>query len=735
MSLEPKDIKTHFKEFYTGILNSYSQVFFSDKKLFAGLLLIVTFIDSYAGICGLFSVLVTNAVSYWFGFDKRQINKGMYGFNSLLVGLGLGIYFSPGWLLFFILFIAALLTLFISVSLEGIIGKYALPYLSISFILSFWIVSLATREFTALGISERGIYSLNEMYIIGGKELVQLYHWWNSIYIPLSVKTYFISLGAIFFQFNVLSGILIAIGLLYYSRIAFSLSILGFYSAYLFYFLIGANITELSYSYIGFNFILTSIAIGGFFIIPSKLSYLWTIILMPMVVILVVSLNRLFINFGLPIYSLPFNVVVLLFLYILKFRVVAKDSLAEVLIQQNSPEKNLYSFRNYLSRFKQKTPISLQLPFYGEWQVSQAHNGEHTHKGLWQHAWDFMIQDENQKTYENDGDFLEDYYCYGKAVVAPADGYVDDLIDNVPDNIIGEADIKNNWGNTIVIRHTDHLYTKLSHLVPESFTVKRGDKVVAGQVIGKCGNSGRSPYPHLHFQVQATPFIGSPTIDYPIGHYLLKEEAGKTLFSFSRPQLNDVISNISVTPLLQKAFHLIPGKMFSWQIDNGIVKARARWEIKTNAYNQTYIECLETKSQAFFEEDGALLFFTYFKGNKSSLLYYFYLAAYKIQTGYYQDLELHDQYPLNHIFRKKILFLQDFFAPFFLFLRAEFTVKYSKIDNNLSPSLISLNSSSKRFIGKRLFKETKFEFQIDNSGIQSFKIYIGETQINATCSN
>lgn len=735
MSLEPKDIKTHFKEFYTGILNSYSQVFFSDKKLFAGLLLIVTFIDSYAGICGLFSVLVTNAVSYWFGFDKRQINKGMYGFNSLLVGLGLGIYFSPGWLLFFILFIAALLTLFISVSLEGIIGKYALPYLSISFILSFWIVSLATREFTALGISERGIYSLNEMYIIGGKELVQLYHWWNSIYIPLSVKTYFISLGAIFFQFNVLSGILIAIGLLYYSRIAFSLSILGFYSAYLFYFLIGANITELSYSYIGFNFILTSIAIGGFFIIPSRLSYLWTIILMPMVVILVVSLNRLFINFGLPIYSLPFNVVVLLFLYILKFRVVAKDSLAEVLIQQNSPEKNLYSFRNYLSRFKQKTPISLQLPFYGEWQVSQAHNGEHTHKGLWQHAWDFMIQDENQKTYENDGDFLEDYYCYGKAVVAPADGYVDDLIDNVPDNIIGEADIKNNWGNTIVIRHTDHLYTKLSHLVPESFTVKRGDKVVAGQVIGKCGNSGRSPYPHLHFQVQATPFIGSPTIDYPIGHYLLKEEAGKTLFSFSRPQLNDVISNISVTPLLQKAFHLIPGKMFSWQIDNGIVKARARWEIKTNAYNQTYIECLETKSQAFFEEDGALLFFTYFKGNKSSLLYYFYLAAYKIQTGYYQDLELHDQYPLNHIFRKKILFLQDFFAPFFLFLRAEFTVKYSKIDNNLSPSLISLNSSSKRFIGKRLFKETKFEFQIDNSGIQSFKIYIGETQINATCSN
>ena len=175
--------------------------------------------------------------------------------------------------------------------------------------------------------------------------------------------------------------------------------------------------------------------------------------------------------------------------------------------------------------------------------------------------------------------------------------------------------------------------------------------------------------------------------------------------------------------------------MFSWEIDNGVEKTKAGWEIKTNAYNQTYIECLETKSRAFFEEDGALLFFTYFKGDKGALLYYFYLAAYKIQTGFYQNLELHDQYPLNHIFRKKVLFLQDFFAPFFLFLRAEFTVKYSKIDNKLSPGLISLDSSAKRFLGNYLFKETRFEFQIDNSGIQSLKIYKGETQINAICSN
>ncbi len=219
-----KPSRDQIKQYLSGITNSYSQVFFSDSRFFAVILILVTFIDFFAGISGLFSVLVTSSAAYWLGFDKERINKGIYGFNSLLVGLGLGIYFSPGILLFFILFIAALFTLFISVSLEGVIGKYALPYLSVSFILSIWIVTLATQEFTALGISERGIYSLNDLYIIGGNTLVKMYEWGNNIALPHSLKTYFISLGAIFFQFNVISGILIAIGLLYYSRIAFSLS-------------------------------------------------------------------------------------------------------------------------------------------------------------------------------------------------------------------------------------------------------------------------------------------------------------------------------------------------------------------------------------------------------------------------------------------------------------------------------------------------------------------------------
>lgn len=718
-----------------GILNSYSQVFFSVNKVFALVILLVTFFDFVAGIGGLLAVFITTAVGYGFGFDKHKISKGFYGFNSLLVGLGLGVYFEPGVPFFFILILASVFTLFISVSLEGIIGKYALPYLSVPFLLGLWTISIATRQFEALGVSQRGIFTLNDLYIIGGNTLVQVYDWWNNLAIPGSIRTYFISLGAILFQFNVLSGIIIALGLLYYSRIGFSLSLIGFYTAYLFYEIIGANLTEVNYSYIGFNYILTSIAIGGFFIIPSRLSYFWTIILIPLVAILTISLNSIFITFQLPIYSLPFNIVVLLFLYVLKFRIKRVTSLSEVYIQQNSPEKNLYSFQNDIIRFRHKLKIPFKLPFWGTWFVSQSHNGEHTHKGDWKHAWDFVVGDENGKQFKGEGDYLEDYYCYNKDVLSPADGTVEEIIDGIEDNIIGDIDMVHNWGNTIVIKHTDFLFSKLSHLKPGSIKVNEGEKVQSGQAIAKTGNSGRSPYPHIHFQFQETPYVGSKTIDYPFSYYILADGKNYSLKSFENPRLNDEISNIEVNPVLKNAFHLIPGKKLSFEVKDSGIREIVNWEVNADVYNNSFIQCENSGSIAYFESDGNLLYFKHFEGNRSSLLYYFFLGAFKIQMGFYQDMSLKDQYPLNLLFKRSSLFLHDFIAPFFGYLKAKYFVHYEFLDNVLSPSSVVLKSKVKTYLFGMNQNQIEFRLQLNTAGIGEFEIFLKNRKIKAKCLN
>lgn len=713
-----------FPSFFSSIVNSYTQIFFSDSKIFAVILMVVTFLDFWAGFSGVVAVMVSNILAYLIGFNRINIKKGYYGFNSLLVGLAFGVYYQPGLEFFIVLIFASLLTLFLTLWLEGVVGKYGLPFLSLSFLLGTWLVSLASRQFTALHVSERGIYMTNEMFSLGGLKLVEYYNWFNDIGIPGSLRIYFKSLGAIFFQYHLFSGILIAAGLLIYSRIAFLLSVVGFFSAYFYYLFIGADIHELSYSYIGFNFILTSIAIGGFFIIPSKWSFLWVILLTPLISIILTSTSVIFSLFQLSVYSLPFNIIVLIFLYSLKFRERFFNKPELVEYQQYSPEKNLYSHLNYKARFGKSIYFPFVLPFWGEWKITQGHNGKFTHQGDWCHAWDFEIVNDKGVSHDGDGNNREDYFGYNKPVIAPADGWVEEIMDDVEENEIGEIDLEHNWGNTIILRHADQLYSKLSHLKKGSFKVGAGEALKKGQVIASCGNSGRSPVPHLHFQIQATPYIGSKTLDYPVSHYIQHKKGTFELKSYEIPEADVIVSNISKNNSLAKAFHFIPGQKFIYQVRTANGKEyEVYWEVLADSLNNTYVFCEKSDSKAWFRNDGDIHYFTHFEGDRSSLLFRFFLGAYKIMMGYYRDLLVKDNYPVNTFNNQLIALLQDFVAPFWLFTRSEYSLVYLDMDDELMQTGIRMRSTTSVKVGNRNLKKIEFELFVGPHGLDRFVIH------------
>ncbi len=721
-----------FPSFLSSIVNSYTQVFFSNSRIFALILVAVSFFDFWAGMSGLIAIIVSNTMAYLIGFNRGNIKKGYYGFNSLLVGLALGVYYQPGPQFFIILVFSSMLTLLLTLMVEGVVGKYGLPFLSISFLLATWLVSLATRQFTALHVSERGIFMTNEMFSMGGHHMVDSYNWLTNLRIHGSVRLYFTSLGAIFFQYHLFAGILVAIGLLIYSRIAFILSLVGFFSAYGYYIFIGADIHELTSSYIGFNFILTSIAIGGFFIIPSRWSFLWVILLTPLISIILTSTNVLFSIFQLSVYSLPFNIVVLLFLYSLKFRERFYDKPQLVAFQQYSPEKNLYSHINYRTRFGKSPLFSFVLPFFGEWKVTQGHNGKFTHQGDWRHAWDFELTDEEGLTYSGDGNNREDYYAYNKPVIAPADGHVEEIVDDVEENEIGNVDLEHNWGNTIILRHSDQLYSKLSHLKMGSFKVATGDAVKKGQVVASCGNSGRSPVPHVHFQIQMTPYIGSRTLDYPIHHYILHKKGIFELKSYDVPENNAMVSNITKNSSLEKAFHFIPGQKFKLIITQpGEKETRLDWEVQIDALNNMFIFCEKSKSRAYFRNDGDIHYFTHFEGNKSSLLFKFFLGAYKIMMGYYSNLLVKDQFPVNTFNNWIIKLVQDFVAPFWIFSHSEFNLRYLGMDDALMQTRFHLRSVISAKAGNREIKKIECELFTGPHGLEKFVIHEDEKEITA----
>ncbi len=76
---------------------------------------------------------------------------------------------------------------------------------------------------------------------------------------------------------------------------------------------------------------------------------------------------------------------------------------------------------------------------------------------------------------------------YGQKIVATADGKVTN------------ASWHSSYGKTVIIEHENGYETLFGHL--SSITVKEGDQVKVGDVIGKAGSTGRSTGTHLHYEV------------------------------------------------------------------------------------------------------------------------------------------------------------------------------------------------------------------------------------------
>ncbi|WP_432184671.1 M23 family metallopeptidase [Streptomyces tendae] len=60
-------------------------------------------------------------------------------------------------------------------------------------------------------------------------------------------------------------------------------------------------------------------------------------------------------------------------------------------------------------------------------------------------------------------------------------------------------------GNHLVLDLGDGVHALYAHVQRGSFTVGEGDRVRAGQVLARCGNTGNSTEPHVHFQLMDGP--------------------------------------------------------------------------------------------------------------------------------------------------------------------------------------------------------------------------------------
>lgn len=111
------------------------------------------------------------------------------------------------------------------------------------------------------------------------------------------------------------------------------------------------------------------------------------------------------------------------------------------------------------------------------------------------------------------------------------------------DGVVRISKFNRTYGNLIVIRHEQNgLETYYAHL--SSRDVQPGDKVKAGQVIGKCGNTGRSYGSHLHFEIRYMGNAMNPeNVMDCTTHKLLSEELVLNPSSFRKVAKNSAVAS------------------------------------------------------------------------------------------------------------------------------------------------------------------------------------------------
>ncbi len=486
------------KQHLNAIFNGYSEIFFLKNYGIGLIVLAITLINPNVALAGVIAVVAAYLFARLINVDRDFLKLGFYTYNPLLVGLSIGYLFKLTPLTGLFLITGGIFTFAVTMVMYNLLATYLrLPVLSLPFVIVSTIAYLASAKYVNL--------PLNEMY--SASTLLDLY-------LPLWLAGYCKALGAIFFMPYVLPGLIFALGILATSRILFLLSLVGYYTGTIFTTLMVGSSGQAFSDINHFNCILVAMAVGGIFLIPSIKSYLLAVIAVCVSTVLLDSVLIFWAYAGIPGFTLPFNVVLLTFIYVLGL--VNYPHLARLV--KNTPEETLDTYLSNQRRYR-GSDKTLMLPFSGKWTVWQGFEGQWTHQGAWKYAYDFIITDEQGNSHRHGGHYLGDYYAYHKPVLSPVAGHVVKVINHLPDNPIGQVDRANNWGNLVIINDARGFFVEISHFAQGSIQVAEGAWVEPGTFLGLCGNSGYSPQPHIHLQVQLAETAGAYTVPFSFVSY------------------------------------------------------------------------------------------------------------------------------------------------------------------------------------------------------------------------
>jgi len=178
--------------------------------------------------------------------------------------------------------------------------------------------------------------------------------------------------------------------------------------------------------------------------------------------------------------------------------------LAALLLLMSFQSQDLLSDSSILFPDQASSPYVLPYPVGKAYICSQGYDRRSTHAGQeFFYAVDFAM-------------------AIGTPITAARNGTVLAVVDHFGDEEYGFT----THSNYVIVDHSDGSFGRYVHLTRNGASVKQGQIVSAGDLIGHSGSSGSPGHPHLHFDVtqgnslpsaQTVPVCFRNTIGHPNG--------------------------------------------------------------------------------------------------------------------------------------------------------------------------------------------------------------------------
>jgi urea transporter len=299
------------------LLRGVGQVMFQNNPLTGLIFLAGIFVNSgKLGGLGLLGLAASTLTAYLLGADRALIRNGLFGFNGILVGIGLAFFLDYNGLLIGYVILGGALSTVAMMGLANLFSVWDMPALTAPFVLTAWLLLFAVLLFANLRPNPLIAPVAPDTRILPETALREAATGAGAIGLtPVNMtNALFRGIGEVMFQDKLATGVIFLFAIFVNSRISALFALLGSALGALTAWTVGASGVANFHGLYGFNPVLCAIALGGIFFVLTWRSAVYALVAALVSALVFAAISTFLAPIGMPALTAPFVLVTWIFL-------------------------------------------------------------------------------------------------------------------------------------------------------------------------------------------------------------------------------------------------------------------------------------------------------------------------------------------------------------------------------------------------------------------------------------